>query len=219
MPVPVICKICGVRRARRNCPGVQGMICPICCGTEREVSISCPLDCEYLREARLHESKSRHDSETHAKPKPTPHPDVPLTEDFLERHTGLLAFFGMSLLRAALETQGAVDRDVVGALEALIRTQRTLESGLVYQTRATDRVAAAIQARMEKAFEDYQRVRREREGLAGYRTAEILGVLVFLIRLSSRLVNGRPRGRAFIEYLSEQMPLPEPPPEPGRIIL
>ena len=83
MPAPVICKICGVRRARRNCPGVQGMICPICCGTEREVSISCPLDCEYLREARMHESKSRHDHEEHAAPTPMPHPDVPLTEDFL----------------------------------------------------------------------------------------------------------------------------------------
>jgi hypothetical protein len=195
------------------------MICHICCGTEREVSISCPLDCEYLREARLHESKSRHDREEHAKPQPTLHPDVPLTEDFLEQHTELLAFCGISLLQAALETPGAVDRDVVDALEALIRTQRTLESGLVYQTRAADQVAAAIQARMEKAFEAYQRVRREREGLAGYRTAEILGVLVFLIRLSPRVVNGRRLGRAFIEYLSQQMPLPEPPPEPGKIIL
>jgi hypothetical protein len=128
-------------------------------------------------------------------------------------------FCGVSLLQAALETPGGVDRDVVGALEALIRTQRTLESGLVYQTRAGDQIAAAIQARMEKALEDYQRLRHEREGLAGYRTAEILGVLVFLLRLSSRVVNGRPRGRAFIEYLSEQMPLPAPPPEPGKIIL
>ncbi len=219
MSVPVICKICGTRRARRNCPGVQGMICPICCGTEREVSISCPLDCEYLREARLHESKSRHDREDHAKPQPMLHPDVPLTEDFLNKHNDLLMFCGVSLLQAALETLGTVDRDVVDALEALIRMQRTLESGLVYQTRAADHVAAAIQARMERAFEDYQRIRREREGLAGYRTAEILGVLVFLIRLSSRLVNGRPRGRAFIEYLSQEMPMPPPPPEPGKIIL
>lgn len=195
------------------------MICPICCGTEREVSISCPLDCEYLREARLHESKSRHDKEEHAAPAPMPHSDVPLTEDFLRQHNDLLMFCGVSLLQAALETPGAVDRDVVGALEALIRTQRTLESGLVYQTRAGDQIAAAIQARMEKALEDYQRLRHEREGLAGYRTAEILGVLVFLIRLSSRLVNDRRRGRPFIEYLSQEMPLPAPPPEPGRIIL
>jgi hypothetical protein len=219
MPTPVICKICGVRRARRDCPGVRGMICSICCGTEREVSISCPLDCVYLREARLHESKSRHDKEDHAAPALMPHPDVPLTEGFLDQHNDLLMFCGVSLVQAALETPGAVDGGVVDALEALIRTQRTMESGLVYQTRAGDRVAAAIQTRVEKSLEDYQRLRHQREGLAGYRTAEILGVLVFLLRLSSRVVNGKPRGRAFIDYLLQQMPLPEPPPEPGRIIL
>lgn len=219
MPVPVICKICGVRRGRRDCPGVRGMICPICCGTEREVSIACPLDCVYLREAHARELNSRHDREEKAAPQPMPHPDVPLTEDFLVEHNDLLMYCGMSLVQAGLETPGAVDRDVVNALEALIRTQRTLESGLVYQTRAADQVAAAIQTRVETALEDYQRIRQEREGLAGYRTAEILGVLVFLLRLSARTVNGRPRGRAFIDYLAREMPSPEPPPEPGRIIL
>ncbi len=218
MPVPVMCKICGVRRARRDCPGVRGMICALCCGTEREVSISCPLDCVYLREARLHESKSKQDQEDPAAPQPMPHPDVPLTEDFLRKHNDLLMFCGVSLVQASLETPGAVDRDAVDALEAMIRTQRTLESGLVYQTRAGDQVAAAIQARLEKALEDYQRVRHE-QGLAGYRTAEILGVLVFLLRLGARVVNGRPRGRAFIDYLMQQMPMPEPPPEAGKIIL
>jgi len=219
MPAPVICKICGVRRARRDCPGVQGMICPICCGTEREVSVSCPLDCGYLREARVHESKSRHDQEEHAGSAPMPHADVPLNDVFLEKHNDLLVSCGVSLVQAALETPGAVDRDVVEALEALIRTQRTLESGLVYHTRAGDQVAAAIQTRMEKALADYQRLRHEREGLAGYRTAEILGVLVFLLRLSSRVINGKPRGRAFIDYVMQLMPMPETPPEPGKIIL
>lgn len=221
MPVPVICKICGVRRARRHCPGVQGIICPICCGTEREVSISCPLDCEYLREARVREAeaKAKHVHDEDAAQPPMPHSDVPLTEDFLRKHNDLLMFCGISLIQAALETPGAVDKDVVEALEALIRTQRTLESGLVYQTRAGDQVAAAIQAHMEKALEDYQKRRHEREGLAGYRTAEILGVLVFLLRLSSRTLNGRPRGRAFIDYLLQQMPAPAPPPEPGKLIL
>jgi hypothetical protein len=221
MPAPVICKICGVRRARRDCPGVQGMICPLCCGTEREVTISCPLDCEYLREARFREAeaRSKHAHEAHAAPPPMPHPDVPLTEDFLRKHNDLLMFCGVTLIQGALETPGAVDKDVEEALEALIRTQRTLESGLVYQTRAGDLVAAAVQAHMEKALEDYQKLRHDREGLAGYRTAEILGVLVFLLRLSSRTVNGRPRGRAFIDYLTQAMPAPPPAPEPGKLIL
>src|SRR5438270_311540 len=55
MPEPVLCKICQKRRARRFCPAVSGDICSICCGTEREVSLTCPLSCEYLQEAHKRE--------------------------------------------------------------------------------------------------------------------------------------------------------------------
>ena len=49
------CALCETRRPRRFCPGVRGDICTLCCGSEREVSVACPLDCEYLREAHKHE--------------------------------------------------------------------------------------------------------------------------------------------------------------------
>jgi len=49
------CAICQTRRPRRFCPGVRGEICSLCCGAEREVTVDCPLDCEFLREARRHE--------------------------------------------------------------------------------------------------------------------------------------------------------------------
>ena len=53
--VSTLCKLCEKKRARRYCPGVSGEICPICCGTERENTIDCPSECEYLQEARLRE--------------------------------------------------------------------------------------------------------------------------------------------------------------------
>src|SRR5262252_3527591 len=49
------CVICETRRPKRFCPGVRGDICAICCGTEREVSVECPLECEYLIESRRHD--------------------------------------------------------------------------------------------------------------------------------------------------------------------
>lgn len=44
------------------------MICAICCGAEREVSIDCPSDCRYLLEARRYEAEHR---------KPVPADEVP----------------------------------------------------------------------------------------------------------------------------------------------
>ena len=59
-------------------------------------------------------------------------------------------FCTFTLVDAALRTPGAVDSDVLAALAALIRTYRTSESGLVYETRAEDRVAAAVQELFER---------------------------------------------------------------------
>ena len=55
----MLCAICGVRKARRFCPGVRGNICTLCCGTEREVTVDCPLDCEYLQEAHRQDVDTR----------------------------------------------------------------------------------------------------------------------------------------------------------------
>ena len=68
------CAICETRRPRRACPGVNGDICAICCGTEREVTVSCPLDCEYLQEAR------RREPARDSVPEELPNSDVQVTE-------------------------------------------------------------------------------------------------------------------------------------------
>ena len=48
------CPLCGVRKARRECPALGRMICAVCCGTKRLVEIPCPDSCPYLASAREH---------------------------------------------------------------------------------------------------------------------------------------------------------------------
>jgi hypothetical protein len=179
---------------------VQGDICTICCGTEREVSLSCPLDCEYLREA-------------HRREHPVPveaaaisDPDVEVSEAFVREHEELLLFCGYSLLQAALKTPSATDTDVLGALAALVQTQRTAESGLVYETRAQDSVAATVQRAFSKSLTDYRKIKEERES-SPPRDMEILAILVFLRRIGQQNQNGRPRGRLFVDLLQQMMPV------------
>src|SRR5580693_5104828 len=62
------CAICQTRRPRRSCPGVHGDICAICCGAQREVTVSCPSTCEYLQEARKHEPSAEIDPATMGNP-------------------------------------------------------------------------------------------------------------------------------------------------------
>ncbi len=199
MSETILCKLCGKRRARRRCPAVQGDICAICCGTEREVSLSCPLECEFLQEAHRREKPVLVDE------KEVSDADVAVTEEFLREHEELLLFCMVSLVHAALRTASATDADALEALGALIKTYRTAESGLLYETRPVNTIAASVQRALAESLADYQKIRAERESLH-FRNAEILAVLVFLRRMGQQNLNGRPRGRMYLDLLKQMTP-------------
>jgi hypothetical protein len=200
------CAICHTRRAKRFCPGVGGDICTICCGKEREITVTCPLDCEYLLDARRHEKlPPLPDSET-------PNRDIRVTEAFLREHEELLAALASILSSAALETSGAFDNDIREALDALIRTYRTLESGLYYETRPDNALAFGLSRAVRAGIEKLHEQERQTQGTAKTRDSDILTALVFFHRLEGDRNNGRPRGRAFIGLLrSLARPSPESP--------
>jgi len=196
----MVCKICETRRPRRFCPAVDGQICSLCCGREREMTLHCPLDCEYLQEARKHEHPEP------VNPDQFPNQDIRMSETFLRDNEGLLVELGRTLIRAALETPGAVDNDVREALAALIRTHRTLDSGLYYETRPDNPIAAELSRRIQAAAAEFRRAETERLGMSKTRDRDVLGLLVFLQRLEIDRNNGRKLGRRFIDFLRGQFP-------------
>ncbi len=189
------CQICEKRRPERHCPALRDDICARCCGEEREHSIECPLECPHLQEAHRYEKLPEID------PSRVPYRDIRITDEFLDQNEAFIAYVMRHLLAAALETPGVVDTDVREALESMIRTQLTLESGLIYETRPTNPYAAAIQQRLRAEIERFRRLVAERSGVHSVRDKDVLGVLVFLQRLEYRHNNGRRRGRAFLGFL------------------
>lgn len=202
-PVSVPCKLCEKKRAKRHCPGVGGEICPSCCGAERENTIDCPLDCLYLREARLHERPPDLSAMGEL-----PNADIPLNEDFIRAQEPLIMWLTAAVMRG-IESGKAVDGDAREALEALIKTYRTLESGLIYETRPANPYAAGIQEAMKASIEELRKGLAEKTGMQTLRDADLLGALVFLQRLELQHNNGRRRGRAFFDFLRGHFPIPE----------
>lgn len=193
------CKLCETRRPRRYCPGVTGDICSLCCGTHREETVDCPLDCVYLQEAHRHERPPEID------PEQIPNRDIKVTDDFLREHEALIASVGRILLEAALEARSPVDHDIRDALEGLVRTYRTLDSGLVYETRSPNPVAAFMQQHFREKIAELQQRLRDRFGMETMRDAEVLGALAFLQRIEYNLNNGRKRSRAFLSFLADHL--------------
>ncbi len=187
--------LCKIRKPRRQCPGVHGDICSICCGTEREQSIDCPLDCSYLQDAHEHERPPELDPAT------LPNQDIEVTEEFLHANEIVMAFLALSIFEGTLQSPEATDWDVRQALEALVKTYRTLQSGLYYETLPVNVFAAAIVTAVQTKLADIKKREMEETGVSTIRDATILGVLVFLQRLEYSHNNGRKRSRAFLDFL------------------
>jgi hypothetical protein len=210
------CALCEVRKPRRYCPGVNGDICTICCGTEREVTVDCPFDCVYLQDAR------RHEKQQPLREEDIPNPGIAVSEGFLENNSALLGFFGGRLLQAAYEVPGLIDFDIRETLQALVRTLQTEQSGLYYETRPANPLAAGVYLLMQGAVAEFRRLEREQLGMQRTRESDVIGVMVFFQRMEALNNNGRRRGRAFIDFLRAhfaQEDEPQTPAAPSSLIL
>jgi hypothetical protein len=200
------CAICQTRRPRRFCPGVRGEICTLCCGAEREVTVDCPLDCEFLREGR------RHEKGPEPNPADFPNRDIQVPEKLLRANEQLLTFLSLTIFHTAMQVAGVVDSDCREALDGLIRTYRTLQSGVLYESLPNNPLAGSIYAAVQDALAEYRSGEQQELGMTKTRDADVLGILIFLQHFALFRNNGRRRCRAFLDALQEFHP---PPPEPS----
>ena len=150
----------------------------------------------------------------HERPAPLTENDIPnldikLKESFIQDHEREVMELSLALERA-MEREKAVDLDAREAIESLIRTYRTLQSGLIYETRPQNPYAAGIQERLTKSIEELRKNMAEDAGMVTLRDTDVLATLVFLQRLEIQHNNGRPRGRAFFDFLRTYFPEPAP---------
>lgn len=167
----------------------------------------------YLREAR------RREEPPVADPATFPNQDIEITEDFLRRHEQLLLLLSVHLLQAALEIPDVLDTDVKDALAALVKTYRTVQTGLIYETRPDNMLAAAIADRLQNAVAELRKAAAEQSGMQLIRDVDILGIFAFLQRMEIQQNNGRRLGRAFIDFLREHFkPAHQPEANPSLIV-
>jgi hypothetical protein len=201
------CKLCETRRPRRYCPGVTGDICSICCGTEREQTVNCPLDCEYLIEARSHEKP--------VEPVQLANADVEITGDWLQEHQALIYYLYLTLAQAFDVVPDAFDSDFREAIDSLTTTYRTAQSGLLYESLPNNPIAANIHRFAQSRLQEFRETLAQRHGMRSLREVEVFGALVYMQRTAAMLNNGRRRGRAFVqhtlEFAGHMLQNPEPP--------
>jgi hypothetical protein len=197
------CTICEKRKEKRFCPALHERICPQCCGEQREVTLDCPTECIYLQQARAHE-----------KPRPIQEleqaawfPKIEFGDQFLYENEQIILGLSYSLARVARSVPGVHDSDLIASLTARARAYETLaNSGLVYEAPITNLTHQAIANEIQKSVTEYREAEQKHLGYTRLRDADILRGLVFLLRMAVTRTSGRPRSRAFMDFLFRQFP-------------
>lgn len=202
--MPEKCAICGTRRAKRFCPGLKADICPQCCGKEREETIACPFDCEFLNQGRDRERLRE------LKPEEIPHPDIIVKEDFLRDHEPLVLVIAAAIAEGGERLEGLIDNDAREAIESLVQTYRTLGSGLIYESKPKNPIAAALHELVQLRVAEFRQRVEAQAGYAAILDSHVLGVLIFLQRMELQLNNQRRRGRSFLDAIRHFIPPPMP---------
>ena len=215
------CAICNFRKEKRFCPAVHGRICPQCCGEQREVTLDCPIDCPYLQQAREHEKPRSADQVDPA----ALFLQIEVSEQFMYEKEHLLMGLTFALAKAAQRDRSLHDQDLIAALSMLATSyERRLNSGLVYDPPLTSDSQRKAVIEIETMVKEYREAEQKHVGYSTLRDSEVLKALVFLLRLANGRTSGRPKSRAFVEFLFAQFPEKESavvtPQEAGsRIIL
>jgi hypothetical protein len=197
------CSICEIRKEKRFCPAVHGRICPVCCGREREVTLDCPSTCEYLQQARRNErprSLSELDRESLF-------PKVEVRESFVYEREPLIVGVSYGVAQVARADRSLNDRDAIAAITALAKKYQTLTgSGLYYETAVASVPQQAIIAELEKMIVQYRELEQKHVGYSTLKDSEVLEGLVFLLRMALGRTSGRPKSRAFLDFLFAKFP-------------
>lgn len=195
------CAICEKRKEKRFCPAIHGRICPQCCGEQREVTLDCPSDCVYLRQAREHE-KPRSLADLNPADLFV---QVDVDDQFLYQREHLIMGLSYALSKSVRADRDLKDSDLIAALTSLTKTWETLvNSGLHYENPIASVAQQAVAAELQNMLKEYREAEQKHMGHVQLRDSEVLRALVFLVRMAHGRTSGRPKSRAFVDFLLAQ---------------
>ena len=100
-------------------------------------------------------------------------------------------------------------RTLLAALQTLAETYRTQASGIIYEKPLDYPLQRALYDYLKAAISEFRKEEAQRQGMTTVRDSEIRDALIFLTQLCAVHVNGRPKGRAYLDLIRQQFPKEE----------
>lgn len=189
-----MCPLCADRAAKRFCPAKEDQICPVCCGTKREIEIDCPSDCVHLKAGRAYEAEKR-----------VPDPELAaklhkFNDAFLREYSGILDLLSRAVATEYLNSQWLLDNDVIEVFKALTATLKTLSSGIHFDYQPDGPVRQSL-FRNVKVLLDELMHPQEAADRRAMKVAEAIEITEFLTFAAQIHSNARPKSRQYLHWL------------------
>jgi hypothetical protein len=151
IPYPQMpCPLCRSRPAKRQCPAVGQLICPVCCGTKRLVEIRCPSTCSYLTSAKRHPAavtRRQHERDVSLL--------MPAMTELTDRQSRFFFLFQSITARHPSDAlRPLLDSDVAEAAGAVARTLETASRGVIYESTPQSLPAQELASAFRRAFDE-----------------------------------------------------------------
>lgn len=196
------CPICKKRKANRFCPAKSEKICAVCCATEREVTIDCPSECPHLIASRQYEDERREIDWSQL-----PFGDVKVSPSAFRGHETLLDAIALGICDFAAQQRLLTDSDAIAALQGLAESYQTLAKGIYYEKPLDDRVRHELYMHLKESVAKYRKEEAARSAVSSLRDGTVRDALIFMTQLGATRTNGRPKGRAYLDFLRSQFKL------------
>jgi hypothetical protein len=132
---------------------------------------------------------------------------VELSDQYMYEKEHLLMGLTYALAKGARADSSLHDQDLIAALSVLTKSyERLVNSGLHYEQPLTSESQRRAAAEIENMVKEYREAEQKHTGYSSLRDSDVLKALVFLVRLANGRTSGRPRSRAFVEFLFAQFP-------------
>jgi len=188
------CPLCEARKAKRFCPAKLVQICPVCCGTKREVEIDCISDCVYLQAGREYEN--RRTSRQESSP---PFTQRLWSQNFRVKHYVTLVGLWSKIHTVRSESPTLVDGDVREVINQLIRTYQTQAEGIYFDHAPNTLTQKTLYGILKSYLEEKQ----NQQDLATptLKTNDLLDCLQLSLEMAGFTDQSRPKSRAFLDQL------------------
>jgi Glu-tRNA(Gln) amidotransferase subunit E-like FAD-binding protein len=138
-------------------------------------------------------------------------PEVEIHEQFLYEREELIMGLSFALVKRARADRSLMDRDLIAALGSLAKKYQTLaNSSLIYEPPTANVAHQEIAREVETMIREFREAELQHIGeIPGHmrvRDSDLLKALVFLLRMGLGRTSGRPKSRAFVDFLFAQFP-------------